>query len=303
MISSVAAVVVTYYPEPSLPERLDTVLAQVKKVAVVDNTGDESAAGILAQLHTRGCHIIKNPANAGIAAALNQGVDWAAGQGYEWILTLDDDTRVFDGLVAIYTAALQSELAGCRVGVMNARYLDVNTGTLGAEIPGKKYDDQWAEVKVMISSGSFFSIETYREAGRFQEEFFLDWFDHDFCIRVRRCGRKNFMYARPMLEHELGRKTAHRIPGTGIKVTANNHVAKRCYLITRNLIWIIKENFFKEFGLSTVYIAYIAYKFFIVAFFEQDKQNKLAALRRGLLDGIRGRKCSAADIIKNGRMR
>jgi len=285
-IPKIAAVIVTYHPEESLLDRVLLILGQVQKVVIIDNTEDASSEPVLFTLRNQGCQIIKNNSNPGIGRALNQGVAWAAEQGCSWVLTLDDDTAVYPSLVALYREALLGPLSRKKVGVMNTRYVDINSGAIDGILFRKNSDNQWVNIKVVISSGSFFSIETHRNVGGFREEFFLDWVDHDFCLKARRLGLKNFIYTRPMFEHAIGNRFPRRIPLIGVKIVTSNHSPERCYLITRNLIVLIKENFFREFSLSLFYIMYVFLKFILVAMFEEDKANKLFALWRGLVNGV-----------------
>jgi rhamnosyltransferase len=281
----IVAVIVTYRPDVSLVERIKPVFKQVSKIVIVDNTEDESVLPLVDLLTSQGCYFIRNEKNLGIAQALNIGIDWAISEGFSWILTLDDDSRIFDNLVSLYIQALNGPLRGFNVGVLNSKYIDRHTGTVGAVIAGKEVSEGWIDVSVMISSGCFFSVNVYRNTGGFRKEFFLDWFDHDFCLRVRRKGYRNYIFNKPMLEHALGKKSKHTLLWF-IPVITNNHLPQRCYLITRNLVVILKENFYQEFFLSLFYVAYIIQKFVFVLCFEEDKSKKLSALWKGLLDGL-----------------
>lgn len=282
---NIAAVIVTFYPDDDFESHVDSVLSQVDKVVVVDNTADRKTESLLLSLENKGCHIIKNKANLGVACGLNQGINWAAEQEYKWVLTLDQDTHVNEGVIDLYIHALCTELAGQNVGVMNTPYYDVNTGTIGISFSGKKIGG-WMSVSAMITSGSFFSIETYRKVGPLREYFFLDWADHDFCLRARAKGLKNFIYRKPFFDHALGSKTEHKFFFNKISIPTNNHSPFRCYLIGRNLTILLKENFFREIRWSLFLSFYLLTKFILVVFLEKDKIAKLRNLSRGFVDGL-----------------
>ena len=208
----VAAVIVTYHPEVSLKENLTIVVPQVQKTVVVDNTEDSSSKDVLLALERIGCHIIKNGKNVGIGRAQNQGIQWAEAQGCSWILTLDQDTHVSNNLIQFYVDSLRGELSNKNVGIISTRYKDINARAVAGTISITNTNNAWKEVGFLISSGSFFSVDIFRKAGGFREDFFLDWVDHDFCLKVRHAGFKNYIYFQPMFEHSLGKKTRHTIP-------------------------------------------------------------------------------------------
>lgn len=292
----IAAVLVTFFPEVDFEERLEIVLSQVGRAVIVDNTPTDATDGLIARLRARGCHVIKNPANFGVARALNQGITWAAEQGVMWVLTLDQDTRVYPGLIDLYRKALAADLAGKKVGVINTLYRDVNTGKTGFAFSGKETND-WMDVSALITSGSFFSIDTYRLVGPFRDDFFLDFADHDFCLRARAKGLRNFIYNRHFVDHALGKKTEHKILFGLLSITATNHSPVRCYLINRNLVVLIKKNFFREFHWSLFVCCYIAAKFVLVLCFEQEKLKKIRNLWDGFWDGVFNR--TRPDILKH----
>lgn len=282
---AVAAIVVIFYPDNDFEDRLDAVIRQVGKVIVVDNTPGQNTALLLSRLSAKGCHIINNEFNLGVATALNQGITWAAQRGFEWVLTLDQDSRVHDGLIALYINALNADLVDQRVGVLNSRYLDINTGTLGVSFSGRKVGE-WMDVEALITSGSFFSMATYKLVGPLRDDFLLDWADHDFCLRARAKGLRNFICERPYLDHALGSKTEHKLFGGMVTLLTNNHSPMRCYLIGRNLVILLKENFFRELHWSLFLSVYLVSKFVLVTCFEKDKLKKLHNLARGVTSGI-----------------
>ncbi|MBI5024582.1 MAG: glycosyltransferase [Candidatus Omnitrophica bacterium] len=281
----IAAVIVTFYPDDDFEAHVSPVLSQVDKVVVVDNTADPKIEKLLLSLRDKGCQIIRNKANLGVACALNQGICRVAEQGYKWVLTLDQDTHVHEGLIDLYIHALCAELADQKAGVINTLYRDVNTGTIGLSFSGKKIDG-WMDVAALITSGSFFSIETYQKVGPLREYFFLDWADHDFCLRARAKGLRNFIYNKPFFDHALGKKTEHKFFFRKLSVPTNNHSPFRCYLISRNLTILLKENFFHEFRWALFLSFYLLTKFLLVVFFEKDKISKLQNLLKGFLDGL-----------------
>src|SRR5258708_4061614 len=69
------AVVVTYFPDEKLLDRLQKIQQQVDRVVVVDNgSSGESAESLRTAEQKLHLEVIRNAENLGIATALNQGV-------------------------------------------------------------------------------------------------------------------------------------------------------------------------------------------------------------------------------------
>src|SRR5437868_300668 len=92
---NVCSIVVTYFPDGDFLSRLRSIQPQVAKVVVVDNGTTSEAVNSLQEAEREmQVSVIRNGHNRGMATALNQGAQWAADRGYQWILTLDQDTEV-----------------------------------------------------------------------------------------------------------------------------------------------------------------------------------------------------------------
>ena len=81
----IAALVVTYFPDQALPERLNRLREQVERLVIVDN-GSDAASLVTLQRASDNVHVsvVRNAENLGIATALNQGIAiWRS--GYDWI--------------------------------------------------------------------------------------------------------------------------------------------------------------------------------------------------------------------------
>jgi len=281
----VCAVVTTYYPNEAFLENMERVVSQVAAIIVVDNTASEASRKVLAKLQavSQKIIILSNDKNEGTVKALNQGICRAQELGYQWVLTLDQDSLIDANLVKTYLEFIKGYPDLSTLGVINSNYKDKETGMLGFSANTPKQNG-WAEVPTLITSGSFFAISTFKQIGLMREEFFMDWADYDFCLRARQIGKHNFVYIHPLIIHSVGAKTKHKI--FFLELPANNHNPFRCYLIGRNLIVLIKEYFLKEFPVTMFYIVILFYKFFSVILWEEKRAIKLRSLFLGIKDGI-----------------
>src|SRR5690349_13866574 len=100
---NILAIVVTYHPDDSFPERFEVLKGQVGGLLVVDNDSGPAAVSMLREAAERlDMHLILNSENLGVAKALNIGIARAIAGRYEWALLFDQDTvpgdEMFEGL-------------------------------------------------------------------------------------------------------------------------------------------------------------------------------------------------------------
>lgn len=285
MKESICAVVTAYFPNEAFLDNMERVASQVAAIIVVDNTASEASRKVLTKLQTASQKVIilSNDKNEGTVKALNQGICRAQELGYQWVLTLDQDSLIDPNLIKTYLNFIKDYSDLNALGIINSNYKDKDTGMLGfsANTPDQ---NGWTEVPTLITSGSLFAISTFKQIGPMREEFFMDWADYDFCLRARQIGKHNFVYIHPLIVHSIGAKTKHKI--FFLELPANHHNSFRCYLIGRNLTVLIREYFLKEFPVTMFYIVILFYKVFSVILWERKRAIKLKNFFLGIKDGI-----------------
>ena len=249
----------------------------------MDNGSAEDCTRELRKICDSLClHFIQNPGNRGIAAALNQGVHWAAEQGFQWVLTLDQDSLVADDLVAKLSAVYKSFPEKERIATIGPNYKDANSGQLFLRINGE--GPIWQEVKTVITSGSLISLAARATIGPFREEFFMDYVDLEYCLRARAHGFKVVLAREPLMQHTIGVATMHKLPW---KTTGtSNHSPARRYYMTRNHLVLVREYLRNEpvWAFSTLYSRLKSTV--LMCLFEKDRVCKLKYTATGAFDGV-----------------
>lgn len=277
---SVLAVVVTYQPDETLAHNLRALCEQIDSVIVVDNGSTNIAAVETATTHLN-CRLIKNFSNLGIAYALNQGAAIAMSEGFTWLATFDQDSRVTPGMVSGLLALHQLHPMKSEVGMLVAFHNDRETG-LNYDDPRDVLlnKDDWMLMRTTITSGCLISTLALREAGPFDDTLFIDCVDHDFNMRCRRRGFLIVGAKRHILLHSLGRTTEHRLLGK--RIICTNHSAIRRYYMTRNQL----EVYARYAAFEPVWCAQGLWRLLSgsisALIFERDRFNKL----RGMLKGV-----------------
>ena len=99
-MSKIAAVVILYNPELSILENIKSYIDQVEKLYVVDNSEASNESLIQEIKSFSKIEYIPNKYNIGIAAALNIGARKAIEEGFDYLLTMDQDSETPPRMVA-----------------------------------------------------------------------------------------------------------------------------------------------------------------------------------------------------------
>ena len=130
------------------------------------------------------------------------------------------------------------------------------------------------------------SLRIYEQVGPFRDDFFIDYVDTEYCLRVKNHGLKIIVACSARLLHKLGNQKKFKVGG--IEVRPTFHSAIRWYYISRNRISMIRE-YGMHFPHWLIYEMVInGYGFLRMLLFEDRKWKKILALTFGTLDGLKG---------------
>lgn len=279
------AVMVTYDPGDYLKDNIPPLLAQVEKLIIVDNGSSVFHRSLIAQVASLpGVQVLWNGDNIGLSMALNMGIRAAVSQGFEWIMTFDQDSRVALNFVYAmwkgYRCCPYRErvvLAGPHYEIQGARQIDPSQPTIGP----------YREMKTMMTSGMLINTNLFFRAGMFDDSFFLDYADHEFCLRARGCGFKLIQVPEAVLFHRLGDLTLHHVFGRDVAVS--HHSALRRYYNTRERLRTYARHWRREPYWVLADLSGVLVEMIKLALFERDRGAKLHNIARGVWDAFRGK--------------
>ena len=284
--NAVCGLVITYFPDPSLLNNLKLLCAQAAEVLVVDNGSEEASADLLLRAEKElGIRVIRNQRNLGIAAALNIGIKYVITAGYRWVATFDQDSTVTPGFFEAMLAAY--EACGFRGKVPLIAPVLCISGEEAEHLGKTKSAGKYSLTRTAMTSGSLIKTEVFEQAGFYDEGFFMDYVDYDFCLRLWRRGWRLIRAERAFLVHRLGLAEAHSF--LGFRVTTKSHSAWRRYYIMRNRVIIFKRYAFS----SPLWCLHDFFWIFLeltkIILLEQEKGSKFRNMLRGFADGLAGK--------------
>ena len=287
----VAAIIISYNPDNNLLDSINLLVNQVEKIIIVDNGSEPEKKrniNLIMDIDKKKIEVIFNEENLGIATALNIGVREALNQGYNWILTMDQDSKASSNMVEkmleVYNKIDERE----RKEILSIfpNFVDERIQS----IEENSNMDSYEYVDADITSGNLLRAEVFDKVGFFDDSLFIDLVDTDFCMRLNEKNIKMIKVRDAILYHSLGEsQSVKSILG---KFNTSNHSALRRYYMTRNRFYIWEK--YKDLNSFTLNRDKKLFKkeFIKIILGEKDKVNKIKMVFKGYKDykkGIRGK--------------
>lgn len=260
-----------------LRENLASVVSQVDRTVIFVN-GSESvplaydAIGDLPDVFT-----IKSEVNAGVAMGLARIMSYAAENGFDWVLTIDQDSVCNPGLVEEYSKYIDLP----KVGMLTCCIVDRNF----FQSSGFRCDEKYRRVEKCITAGSFTSINAYSHTAGYDEQMFIDGVDWDICYGLRRHGYFIYQINFDGVIQEVGH--GKNVSLFGKQYIAYGEPPLRNYYGARNDIYLARK-YPEMISMWKTRIREIRAEV-IVLLYEDQKFAKIYNRLRGVRDGFRMR--------------
>lgn len=242
--NSVCCVIVTYNIGERFYSCYNAIAKQVEKVIIVDNRSNQETISIIKKLSENQNTIsIFNKENLGIASALNIGIKRALDEGFQWILTMDNDSIATNDMIKDMLEHYSNFNKEDKVVGIFPTYIDLGYNNQNSEEDDIR-SNEYKFVNAEITSGNLLKSDIFKKVGFFDEKLFIDMVDYEFCFRIRSNGYKLVKVGSAILYHNLGNTKVKTILGKKIYCTHHNFV--RRYYITRNRFYT--WNKYKEFN-------------------------------------------------------
>lgn len=198
----IVAVTTAFFPDENIiNSNWEKISGLVHKYIVVDNSCS----------YTYSC-LDKDPesfeviysSNGGVSAGLNIGIRRAIEIGADYVVLFDQDSLADEGLVESLMAS--SERFG-KGAIIAPNVLDINSG-----IPihksfferGRYAGENHVEVNRTQIAGMLIPVSVFNKVGMFDERYFLNFVDTEWCLRAVNFGFKIYINLKSSLFHDFG---------------------------------------------------------------------------------------------------
>lgn len=258
---------------------VESVIRQVEKLIIADNASS-NISEIQDALADFPIEWIENSENLGMAGALNRLLHRADKLGYEWILTLDDDSVCGDGMVTQLLTALEhyDNIAVSSPCIIDGRTNQANT-----------VDDElipeFKEINMCITAGSLTNVAAVLEHGGFNESLFIDHVDHEMCLRLNELGYKIIKVKSAEIFQEFGAESSRK-RFLWKTYTQRGYSPARVYYQTRNSLFMVRKYGGKFDNRPRYFYFYLIFAFIARFIFEPLRFRRLKAFLRGYFEGL-----------------
>ncbi len=257
-MSRILVIVVAYRPrEARLAENLARFAPWVDRVLLWRNSPLQQAFPEV--------ELCGDESNRGIAPALNYALDYARREGYDWLLTMDQDSVWEDFL------RYRNQVLSCKEDAL-----------FGPPV-NEPQTEAFQPCPFLITSGMLARTSVLERIGGWRADFYVDALDVDLVLKALSLGIPVYRVGAGLLRQQFGRK---RKLEAGF--TVYDYPPERLYGIFRNHILTfrahpevagpIRKMFFRRWVLSRIPRILLG---------EKNRWEKLKAIVRGIRDGLR----------------
>lgn len=236
--------------------------------------------------------------NKGLAYALNKIMEKGLQLGYDWLITLDQDTLIPNNLLENCKKYIELN----NVAIFAPQVIDKRRKYLKIE----KTKEDLKEIDFCITSASCTNLNIWKLLNGFDEWLFIDFIDNDYCKRAKLNGYRILRLNKVVINQQFGDielKSPHAVQFY-LKLSKffhNKNIAKlsykkkvspmRVYYVHRNLLYLNKK-FAKYNGIGyenfycNSFLGFLCY-FSLPSFLRSQKPfTVLKSIFKGLKDGI-----------------
>lgn len=228
-MNKIAGTVILHHPDQSVLTNINSYIYQVDKLYIIDNSS--LITGFVQKEYQSNSKVVYifNGKNIGIASALNMALFKADEDGYKFLLTMDQDGYFEDKVINdLITKIYEDE----KIGLVSAKH----RYSVGKNESEKK--QTIIDELVAMTSGNIVRVKLFRSLGGYKDDLFIDYVDHEICLRLNTLGYKVEILDNCKVIHSLGNVEEKRILWR--KVYPTNHNFIRHYYRTRNRLFVYK---------------------------------------------------------------
>jgi rhamnosyltransferase len=224
----IAGCVILYYPEHSIAENIRSYINHVEKIYVIDNTETENNNRQLLPVNKSKLNFIHDGVNKGIAERLNQACKLAINNGFDYLLTMDQDSYFDESTIMKYIQCIEQFSDKTQVAMFGINH----------EHDTQKKNCDFNKASSLITSGSLINLTLFKQIGGFDENLFIDFVDIEYCFRSIEKGWDIIEFPNIYMHHNLGKTSKQRSLKNLQSTERTFHSSLRLYYMCRNFLHI-----------------------------------------------------------------
>ncbi|RYE13360.1 MAG: glycosyltransferase family 2 protein, partial [Sphingobacteriaceae bacterium] len=179
---------------------------------IVDNGSTDESVQILSKLSSN-VSLIETGINSGWAGGNNRGIKIALDQSFEWIFLLNNDAAVNETTLSeLWKAAVHAPSSTPVIGAVQFDNeggdsffgnKDISNSVFHAGITEAEFDQKPSLYQTSVVKGAalFCHKNHFDSIGMFDERFFLNFEEVDWCVRARNLGFEVLMSKKATVKH------------------------------------------------------------------------------------------------------
>lgn len=226
----------------------ENILGQVDRFIFADNGSENIEAFAERFRGDSRVSIIRNGENKGIAYALNRILETAYAEGYDWVLTLDQDTVCDGNMINVYSRYIHMD----KLGIISPFIIHKGKCTPEEYLAIPKLETEFIHTyDRCITAASLTNVKAAKEVGGFNDELFIDAVDFDLNHRLLKSGygilRANDTY----IVQQIGERVPIKLYDLIYRFIGDRkyhgpkyfsvHSDFRLYYIARNYKWFLRK--------------------------------------------------------------
>ena len=237
----IAGIAILYYPNhKELVHNIKSYAPYLTKLYLFDNSFDQfrenevDLSKIKKEIDLTEVEYLSYNSNVGLSIAINEGLKRSLSEGYDFLLTMDQDSSFSKSGAQLFFEDFRS-IDKSKLGIFSP--LHGNLSLKSYQIAGITY--------LTMTSGNILSVKISDKLNLFDQDFFIDHIDHYSCLKLQENGYR-IHFSNVRINHELGKKKSL----FGIKYVY--HSPLRFYYFVRNGLFtqkrfpVFRKYFFKR---------------------------------------------------------
>ena len=265
------------------------------RIYVVDNGSLVDEAVRISSLFPS-IRTFRSSKNLGFAGGVNLGAGFALAEDCDYVLLLNNDTRVPGRMVSTLVHAMRArpELGMCGPTVLDFggskiqnrgytydRWLG-SSRRIDSDLSPLVEDDRTAHPSHLMGCSIMISAKAFIDCNGLDETFFLYWEDHDFCMRVQQCGYEIALIKQATVEH---------------RVTVGREYSPRYvyHMVFGHVVFARRYAYWYETPTQAVGILLRALSYAVLGI-QRNRNPSIRVLAGAIVDGMRGKGQRHANI-------